>query len=138
MALSLSMTGRLWTRALALAVLAAPLAVHAQAYPSKTLRLILPFPPSGGTDTLGRGIAQTLSAQIGQQVVADNRPGAGGNLRRSGERSRPPSVPNERDPDMTCVTLMTDVTPTVTERRQEGTERSTGITKQRSSMDPSA
>jgi tripartite-type tricarboxylate transporter receptor subunit TctC len=44
------------------------------------MRLILPFPPSGGTDTLGRGIAQTLSAQIGQQVVADNRPGAGGNL----------------------------------------------------------
>jgi hypothetical protein len=63
---SLSMIGRLWTRVLALAVvLAAPLAVHAQAYPSKTLRLILPFPPSGGTDTLGRGIAQTLSAQIG-------------------------------------------------------------------------
>ena len=52
----------------------------AQAYPVKPIRLILPFPPSGGTDTLGRGIAQTLSAQIGQQVVADNRPGAGGNL----------------------------------------------------------
>ncbi len=57
-----------------------PTAIHAQAYPAKPIRLILPFPPSGGTDTLGRGIAQTLSAQIGQQVVADNRPGAGGNL----------------------------------------------------------
>jgi tripartite-type tricarboxylate transporter receptor subunit TctC len=65
---------------LALAILAVPMAIHAQAYPSKTIRLILPFPPSGGTDTLGRGIAQTLSAQIGQQVIADNRPGAGGNL----------------------------------------------------------
>ncbi len=66
---------------LALALLVAPTAVHAQgAFPSRTVRLILPFPPSGGTDTLGRGIAQTLSAQIGQQVVADNRPGAGGNL----------------------------------------------------------
>jgi tripartite-type tricarboxylate transporter receptor subunit TctC len=52
----------------------------ASAYPVKPIRLILPFPPSGGTDTLGRGIAQTMSAQVGQQVVADNRPGAGGNL----------------------------------------------------------
>ena len=65
---------------LALLALAGPVATHAQSYPAKPIRLILPFPPSGGTDTLGRGIAQTLSAQIGQQVVADNRPGAGGNL----------------------------------------------------------
>ena len=71
---------RLIIRVLALGVLAMPAAIHAQAYPTKPIRLILPFPPSGGTDTLGRGIAQTLSAQIGQQVVADNRPGAGGNL----------------------------------------------------------
>jgi tripartite-type tricarboxylate transporter receptor subunit TctC len=67
-----------------LALLVIAPAIHAQAsaqaYPSKPIRLILPFPPSGGTDTLGRGIAQALSAQIGQQVVADNRPGAGGNL----------------------------------------------------------
>ena len=41
-----------------------PAVAHAQAYPAKPIRLILPFPPSGGTDTLGRGIAQTLSAQI--------------------------------------------------------------------------
>jgi tripartite-type tricarboxylate transporter receptor subunit TctC len=70
------------TRALVFAVimLAMPMAIHAQAYPAKPIRLILPFPPSGGTDTLGRGIAQVLSTQIGQQVVADNRPGAGGNL----------------------------------------------------------
>src|SRR5688572_10121320 len=76
----LSMMGRVLPRMLALVMLAVPTAIHAQAYPSKTIRLILPFPPSGGTDTLGRGIAQTLSAQVGQQVVADNRPGAGGNL----------------------------------------------------------
>ena len=63
-----------------LVALAMPMAIQAQAYPSKTIRLILPFAPGGGTDTLGRGIAQTLAAQIGQQVVADNRPGAGGNL----------------------------------------------------------
>jgi tripartite-type tricarboxylate transporter receptor subunit TctC len=76
----LSMIGGPLPRVLALVMLAVPMAIHAQAYPSKTVRLILPFPPSGGTDTLGRGISQTLSAQIGQQVVADNRPGAGGNL----------------------------------------------------------
>jgi tripartite-type tricarboxylate transporter receptor subunit TctC len=63
-----------------LVTLATPIAAYAQAYPTKPIRLILPFPPSGNTDTLGRGLAQTLSAQIGQQVVADNRPGAGGNL----------------------------------------------------------
>ena len=71
---------RLLTGVLVLATLAMPMPGHAQAWPVKPIRLILPFPPSGGTDTLGRGIAQTLSSQIGQQVVADNRPGAGGNL----------------------------------------------------------
>jgi len=52
----------------------------AQAYPAKPVRLILPFPPGGPTDLLGRAVAQKLSDQIGQPVVADNRPGAGGNL----------------------------------------------------------
>ena len=52
----------------------------AQAYPARTIRMILPFPPGGPTDLLGRAIAQKLSEQIGHPVVADNRPGAGGNL----------------------------------------------------------
>lgn len=52
----------------------------AQAFPTKPLRLILPFPPGGPTDLLGRALAQKLGEQIGQQVIADNRPGAGGNL----------------------------------------------------------
>lgn len=51
-----------------------------QAYPVKPVRLIFPFPPGGPTDLLGRAIAQKLSEQMGQPVVADNRPGAGGNL----------------------------------------------------------
>jgi tripartite-type tricarboxylate transporter receptor subunit TctC len=55
-------------------------AAGAQAYPAKQVRLILPFPPGGPTDLLGRAIAQKLGEQIGQTVVADNRPGAGGNL----------------------------------------------------------
>jgi tripartite-type tricarboxylate transporter receptor subunit TctC len=53
---------------------------QAQPFPSRTVRLILPFPPGGPTDLLGRTIAQKLSEQMGQQVVADNRPGAGGNV----------------------------------------------------------
>jgi tripartite-type tricarboxylate transporter receptor subunit TctC len=57
----------------------APLAL-AQSFPVKPVRLILPFPPGGPSDILGRAIAQKLTEQMGQQVIADNRPGAGGNL----------------------------------------------------------
>ncbi|MGE5526984.1 MAG: Bug family tripartite tricarboxylate transporter substrate binding protein [Rhodospirillaceae bacterium] len=53
---------------------------HAQNFPSKSIRMILPFPPGGPTDALGRIVAQALSDLVGQPVVADNRPGAGGNL----------------------------------------------------------
>lgn len=53
---------------------------QAQAFPSKPMRLILPFPPGGPTDLLGRALAQKLGEQMGQTMVADNRPGAGGNL----------------------------------------------------------
>src|SRR5258705_12468159 len=59
------------------------LAGHAQAqdsYPSRPLRFILPFPPGGGTDILGRLIAERLSASLGQPVVTENRGGAGGNV----------------------------------------------------------
>ncbi len=55
-------------------------AATAQQYPSKALRLLLPFPPGGPTDLLGRQLAQKVSEQVGQPVVAENRPGAGGNL----------------------------------------------------------
>ena len=61
------------------AALAAPAAV-AQAWPAKPVRLILPFPPGGGTDILGRTMAQRLGESIGQTILLDNRPGAGGNL----------------------------------------------------------
>ncbi len=53
---------------------------HGQAYPAKAIRMVLPFPPGGPTDLLGRQLAQKLSEQVGQPVVAENRPGAGGNL----------------------------------------------------------
>src|SRR5687767_16034929 len=52
----------------------------AQTFPVKTVRLILPFPPGGPSDILGRALSQKLSEQMGQQVITDNRPGAGGNL----------------------------------------------------------
>ncbi|MGH8633662.1 MAG: Bug family tripartite tricarboxylate transporter substrate binding protein [Burkholderiales bacterium] len=58
----------------------APAAALAQAYPAKTIRMILPFPPGGPTDITGRAVAQKLSDQLGQAVVPENRPGAGGNL----------------------------------------------------------
>ena len=59
---------------------AAPAIVQAQAFPAKPVRLILPFPPGGPSDILGRALAQKMGEQMGQQVIADNRPGAGGNL----------------------------------------------------------
>lgn len=52
----------------------------AQSYPARTVRLILPFPPGGPSDLLGRPLAQRLGEQMGVQVVAENRPGAGGNI----------------------------------------------------------
>src|SRR4051812_15367708 len=54
---------------------------HSQAaFPTKPLTLIVPYPPGGGTDALARVIAQRLSEVLGQPVVIDNRPGAGGTL----------------------------------------------------------
>ena len=50
------------------------------AWPSRPVRFILPFPPGGGTDILGRLIAERLSASLGQPVVTENRGGAGGNV----------------------------------------------------------
>ena len=52
----------------------------AQAYPSRPLKLIVPFPPGGATDVLARIVGDALSRRLGQSVMIDNRPGAGANL----------------------------------------------------------
>jgi tripartite-type tricarboxylate transporter receptor subunit TctC len=52
----------------------------AQKYPAKPIRIIVPFPPVGAADLLTRTIGQKLTEAWGQQIIVDNRPGAGGNL----------------------------------------------------------
>lgn len=67
-----------WLAGLMCALAVMPIA-HAQ-YPNKSVRLIVPYPPGGGTDTMARTLGQKLSETLGQQVVVDNRPGGGANI----------------------------------------------------------
>jgi tripartite-type tricarboxylate transporter receptor subunit TctC len=53
---------------------------RAQAYPTRPVRIIVPFPAGQATDTIARLMGQSLSERLGQQFVVDNRPGAGGNI----------------------------------------------------------
>lgn len=66
--------------ALACALVFAAIAAAAQTYPAKPLKLVIGYPPGGGSDAIGRVVAQKLGEQLGQQVVVDNKPGANGNL----------------------------------------------------------
>ncbi len=63
------------------------LAAHAQSWPDHPVRLIVPFPAGGATDLIARVIAQKVSADIGQQIVVDNKAGAGGTI-GSGEAAK--------------------------------------------------
>jgi tripartite-type tricarboxylate transporter receptor subunit TctC len=73
---------RAWTLALLAALSGGlpALATAADAYPSKPIRLVVPFPPGGSTDLLARQIGEKLATAMGQPVVVDNKPGAGGTV----------------------------------------------------------
>jgi tripartite-type tricarboxylate transporter receptor subunit TctC len=83
------MSSRLvWIVAIGLALGAAN--ALAQNYPTKTVRIVVPFPPVGAGDLLARTIAQKLSETWGHQVIVDNRPGVGGNLGVEAVAKSPP------------------------------------------------
>ena len=72
---------RIFTRAAAvLAALAAATTVYAQSYPTKPIKLVVPFPPAGSTDLSARAVANKLGERLGQPVVIENKPGAAGNI----------------------------------------------------------
>ena len=73
----------------AVAAVAQPVA--AQQYPVRPIRLIVPFPPGGGTDTMARVVAPKLSEYLGQQVVPENRGGAGANIGAELAAKSPPN-----------------------------------------------
>jgi tripartite-type tricarboxylate transporter receptor subunit TctC len=64
----------------ALAAFTAAVAAHAQAFPSRTIRVIVPFPAGGGTDLIAREVTQKVTQSTGWTFVVENKPGAGGNL----------------------------------------------------------
>lgn len=71
---------RFWRGTAAIALCAAQTAAWAQTWPAKTVRFIVPFTPGSGTDIMARTVSDKLTAQLGQPVVVENRPGAGGTI----------------------------------------------------------
>ncbi len=67
-------------RSLGLAALAVPAAAHAQGFPDRAIRWVVPYGAGGPTDTFARLIGRQMQARLGQNVLVDNRPGGGGVL----------------------------------------------------------
>ena len=86
---------RIWLRMVAVLWLAAiaglPQSVRADDYPSRPITLIVPFPPGGSTTVMARNVADKMAATLGQQIVVDNRGGAGGTI---GTRSAAKAAPD--------------------------------------------
>ena len=103
--------------ALIVALLLMPFATWAQTpYPSKPIRIIAPFPPGGAVDIVARTLAQHLSTALGQPVVVENKPGAGGNIGADGRHhNHPPRArrrlrsPQKSHPRHTSGTPVVDV-----------------------------
>ena len=74
------MKRRLWLLLPVLAAMFGSVGALAQAYPAKPVRLVVPFPAGGATDILARTISLRASEKLGQQIIIDNRPGAGGTI----------------------------------------------------------
>src|SRR5687768_11294647 len=81
---------KLASAALTALLIASGAPLHAQQYPSKPIRLVLPFPPGAPSDLVGRTIGQRMGEQMGQNLVPDNRTGAGGTLGLSIVAKSPP------------------------------------------------
>ncbi|HKC32540.1 MAG TPA: tripartite tricarboxylate transporter substrate-binding protein, partial [Xanthobacteraceae bacterium] len=76
--------------ALAFVLVLAASSAHAQTYPSRPIRLVVPFAAGGAVDVLARLLGSKLADQIGQPVIVENRPGAGGTLAADGVAKSPP------------------------------------------------
>ena len=74
----------------AFAALGASFPLLAQDYPNKPIKLVVPYPPGGATDVIGRVMAQKLSTALGQQVIVDNRVGATGSIGAAAVAAAPP------------------------------------------------
>ena len=74
----------------AFAALGASFPLIAQDYPNKPIKLVVPYPPGGATDVIGRVMAQKLSTALGQQVIVDNRVGATGSIGAAAVAAAPP------------------------------------------------
>lgn len=78
--MKINLTRRAVLSAAATALAAYPVRAQGTGWPSKPVRIVVPFPPGGLVDTLARSVSQTLAARLGQPFVVDNRAGAGGNI----------------------------------------------------------